>query len=135
MNEELRGRSEELNQVNAFLESVFLSVRAGVVVLDRELNVLVWNARAEDLWGLRYDEVEGTNFLALDIGLPVDGIRAELRDALDDGGEGAAVTVDAIDRRGRAFACQVTIVPLRRGDDAAPAAVVLTKRGAAGAGG
>ena len=46
-------RSESLNEVNAFLESMFFSLRYGVVVLDRELRVLMWNRRAEDLRGVR----------------------------------------------------------------------------------
>jgi two-component system, chemotaxis family, CheB/CheR fusion protein len=46
-------RSESLNEVNAFLESMFFSLRSGVVVLDRELRVLMWNRRAEDLRGVR----------------------------------------------------------------------------------
>src|SRR5262249_48875089 len=63
MNEELRQRSEELNRANGFLESVLAGVRSGVIVLDREFHVIAWNHRAEDLWGLRTDEVRGQNFL------------------------------------------------------------------------
>src|SRR3712207_1475804 len=118
--EELRARGIELDEANAFMDTILTSMGVGVVVVDADQRIRVWNAQSEELWGLRADEVGGEHILALDIGLPVDGIRAELRDALADGGESAAVTVDAVDRRGRAFACQVTIVPLRRGDDAAP---------------
>src|SRR5262249_12320252 len=70
MNEELRQRSDELNQVNNFLESILASSGGGVVVLDRDMMVLVWNHKAEDLWGLRAEEVKNRHFLNLDIGLP-----------------------------------------------------------------
>ena len=59
VNEELRTRSEELNHVNAFFESVLASLSAGAVVVNHDMNVLMWNHRAQDLWGLRADEVQG----------------------------------------------------------------------------
>jgi two-component system, chemotaxis family, CheB/CheR fusion protein len=62
MNEELRNRSTELNSTNAFLEAVFTSLRSGVVVLDRQMRVQVWNAGATNLWGLRADEVQHAYF-------------------------------------------------------------------------
>src|SRR6266511_4551528 len=62
MNDELRHRSAELNVSNAFLEAVFTSLRAAVVVVDRDLRVQVWNAGALDLWGVRADEAQGTSF-------------------------------------------------------------------------
>src|SRR5205807_1972423 len=71
-NHELRQRSDELNGANSFLESILSGVRTAVVVVDRELHVIAWNHRAEDLWGLRGDEVKGQNFLNLDIGLPIE---------------------------------------------------------------
>jgi PAS domain-containing protein len=63
---DLRQRSDELNQVNGFFESILTSLRNGVVVLDRDLLVLVWNHQSEDLWGLRADEVRGKQCLNLD---------------------------------------------------------------------
>src|SRR3712207_438944 len=82
INDELRSRSDELNQVNAFLESVFTSLRAGVVVLDRDQRVLVWNSKAEDLWGVRASEVEHVPFHDLDIGLPVGRVVPAIRACL-----------------------------------------------------
>src|SRR2546423_1647774 len=82
MNEELRERSDELNQVNSFFESVLTSFRGGVAVLDADLRILVWNEHAVDLWGLRADEATGRNFLGLDIGLPVERLKAPIRDCI-----------------------------------------------------
>ena len=52
----------------------------GVVVLDRSLSIQVWNAHSSELWGLRADEAEGRNLLALELGLPVEELRGPLRD-------------------------------------------------------
>jgi two-component system, chemotaxis family, CheB/CheR fusion protein len=112
INEELRGRSDDLNRANGFLESILTGVRSGVVVLDRELHVIAWNHRAEDLWGLRGDEVRGQNFLNLDIGLPIDQLRAGIRQAFNGDGEFGEIIVPATNRRGKSIACKVTTTPL-----------------------
>ena len=76
INEELRQRGDDLNRSNGVLEAILTGMRSGVVVLDRELHVIAWNPRAEDLWGLRADEVQAQTFLNLDIGLPIEQLRA-----------------------------------------------------------
>src|SRR3989449_7970257 len=81
-NDQLRARTDELNRANTFLESIVASMQAGVVVLDANLAVEVWNRQAEDLWGLRADEVRGKPFLNLDIGLPVEELKTPLRECL-----------------------------------------------------
>jgi two-component system CheB/CheR fusion protein len=112
INDELRRRGVEVNELNAFLESVFTSLRGAVVVLDRDLQVTVWNARAEELWGLREAEVVGRNFLNLDFGLPVDQLRAHIRSSLNGGADGTQVTVPATNRRGKMIEVRVTCMPL-----------------------
>src|SRR5215475_5483529 len=62
-NEELRQRSDQLDGVEGFWKSVIGGLPAGMIVLDTELRVQVWNDRAQDLWGLRPDEVRGQHFL------------------------------------------------------------------------
>src|SRR5262249_8380776 len=52
-NESLRDRQDELDRLNDFMSSVLGSMNSGVAVVDGEMNVLAWNARAEDLWGVR----------------------------------------------------------------------------------
>ncbi len=111
MNEELRERSDELNEVNGFLESILAGFRAGVTVVDPDLTVLVWNSGAEELWGLRADEVRGRHFLKLDIGLPVEGLSQPMRAALT-GERVAARPLEAVNRRGKHIRCQVTCTPL-----------------------
>ncbi len=112
MNEELRLRSEELNSVNAFLESILISLRGGVVVLNREMQVQVWNHRAENLWGLRAEEVQGQHFLNLDIGLPVDQLKQSIRNCLTGEPSYLEIMLKATNRRGKLIQCKVTCTSL-----------------------
>ncbi len=125
MNDELRARSDELDQVNAFLESVFTSLRAGVVVIDREQRVLVWNTRAEDLWGVRASEVEQVQFFNLDIGLPVGRLVQPIRACLTGELAERDVLLPAVNRRGRAITCKVSISPLVTRGDVRPQGVIV----------
>src|SRR5262249_55763200 len=111
INEELRQRSDELNRANSFFESILAGVRSAVVVLNRELQVLAWNYRAEDLWGLRGDEVRGQNFLNLDFGLPLDGLRTAIRACVAGNNDHTEMIVQATNRRGRPVNCKVTLSP------------------------
>ena len=112
VNEELRQRSEELNQVNVFLESILSSLSSGVVVIDKDLLVHVWNHKAEDLWGLRADEVRSKNLLSLDINLPVERIKPALLATLSGESAHEEVVVQTTDRRGRAIICRVKCTPM-----------------------
>jgi two-component system CheB/CheR fusion protein len=125
MNEEMRRRSSDVDEVNAFLETILTSLGVGVVVLDGEQTVRVWNASATELWGLRADEAEGRHFLGLDIGLPLDGAKAALRSVVRDGRERAEVTLDATDRRGRPIRCHLTFLPLGGDGAGSTGAIVL----------
>jgi two-component system CheB/CheR fusion protein len=119
VNVEARKRSDELKQVNTFLEAILGSLRGGVVVLDRDYLILVWNQKAEDLWGLRTAEVQGKNLLNLDIGLPVDRLKPVLRTCLSGAVPFQDVALDAINRRGKPIVCRVTCTPMTGGDDIA----------------
>jgi two-component system CheB/CheR fusion protein len=112
VNVELRQRTEEMNQLNAFLESVLTGLRSAAIVVNQDLAVLMWNRRAEDLWGLRADEVQGRSLLNLDIGLPVGELRAVIRPCLAGEVPHQEVALDAINRRGRKIRCQVMCTPL-----------------------
>ena len=125
-NKELRQRTEELNQTNAFLESILASVESGVVVINRDFEILLWNDRAEEFWGLRADEVKGRSLLSLDIGLPVEKLAEPVRDFL--GGEPEekeqVITLDAINRRGQSVVVHLSNT-LRRGPEGEIEGVVL----------
>jgi two-component system, chemotaxis family, CheB/CheR fusion protein len=113
MNDEVRLRGDELNHANAFLESILASLRSAVVVVDAQLTVLAWNRAAEDFWGLRDEEVRGKHILGLDIGLPTERLKQPIRKCLNGDSEHASLTVDAVNRRGRAVTCHIDASPLR----------------------
>jgi two-component system, chemotaxis family, CheB/CheR fusion protein len=115
INSELRERSGEVDRLNGFMDSVLASLRVAVVVLDKELRVQIWNGRAEDMWGLRAEEVVGRSLLGLDFGLPVDELTLPLRRCLT--GEAAIEdrTLTSLNRRGRTIGCRVTCTPLLDG--------------------
>jgi two-component system, chemotaxis family, CheB/CheR fusion protein len=125
LNQEARNRGEQLDEVNGFLESILTSLRGAVVMLDRELHIRKWNPRAEDLWGLRPEEVQGRNFLNLDIGLPVDRLKAPIRSCLAGEREFIELALDAINRRGKPVHLKVTCTPLAGPDMKDPQGVIL----------
>ena len=132
INEELRQRGDDLNRSNGVLESILTGMRSGVVVLDRELHVIAWNPRAEDLWGLRADEVQAQNFLNLDIGLPIEQLRAGIRACLNGDGDHTEQVVPATNRRGRAITCRVTATPLNGANKEIRGVILLMDEQAAG---
>ena len=115
INEEARDRSDELGELNSFLESILTSLRSAVAVVDRDLHVRKWSRRAEDMWGLRAEEVLSKNFLNLDIGLPVDQLRAPIRACLGNESDYVDLTLDATNRRGRPVRVRVSCMPLNSG--------------------
>ena len=112
MNEEMRQSGDELTRVNSFLESILTSLRSGVVVLSPELHILIWNRKAEDMWGLRFDEVFSQHFMSLDIGLPLEQLRQPLRAILNGETENYEFAIKARNRRGKAIECQIILTPL-----------------------
>jgi len=132
INDELRRRSDELNDVNAFMQAVLASLRGGVVVLDTELRVEVWNEKAVDLWGVRADEVRGMHFMMLDIGLPVQMLAKAIRACLLGESERETLTIEAINRRGKPITCEVTCTPMWRasGDEVRGVILVMEEGGA-----
>ena len=125
MNDELRDRGTALDASNAFLESVFTSLGTGVIVIDRDLRVDVWNARSTELWGVRADEARKAHFFNLDFGLPVADLHQPIRDVLIDGAAAREITLSATNRKGRALQCRVSISPLRATNGSVSGAIML----------
>ncbi|RZT86732.1 two-component system CheB/CheR fusion protein [Pseudonocardia sediminis] len=124
-NDEVRVRSGQLDGVNEFLESILSSLRSGVIVLDRQLQVTVWNAVAEEMWGLRREEVLGQHVFNLDMGLPTDGLRTAARKVLADRDHTDVLEVDAVNRRGRTVTVRIAVNPLLGTDGAVSGCVLL----------
>jgi len=109
INNELRERSAEVTELNQFLQSILGSLQSGVVVLGPDMDIRAWNRQAEELWGLRSDEVIGQHFLNLDIGFPVDKLRTAIRNCATGRSEREQVVQPAVNRRGRPVECTVTM--------------------------
>jgi two-component system CheB/CheR fusion protein len=125
VNEQLRERTVEAVSVNAFLEGILATLPSSVIVVDRELQVQLWNRQSEELWGLRADEVTGKHLLNLDIGLPVDELKDPVRACLSDGSAALAVELSAVNRRGRAVDVRGSLRPLQTSKGVAGVIVLL----------
>jgi two-component system CheB/CheR fusion protein len=125
MNDELRQRTFELNDVNAFLETILTTIGLSVVVLDRQLHVQLWNGQSRELWGLSAEDVEGQHVLGLDIGLPVEQLRPMLLACLKGENGGQQMTLDAVNRRGKAIRCKVNCMTLSPLDDGVVTGLIL----------
>jgi two-component system, chemotaxis family, CheB/CheR fusion protein len=125
MNEEMRVRTHELDEARTFLEGVLSSVAAGVVVLDSDLLVRSWNKGAEELWGLRADEVRQQPFFNLVFGLPTGEVRELVHQCLASGRRTGPVQVEAINRIGRTIICTVSCSPLKSNGDGEGAVLLM----------
>ena len=126
INSELRERSGEVDQLNGFLESILGSLQSAVIVLDREMQVQAWNRQAEELWGLRSSEVIGHHFMNLDIGFPVETLRAAIRSCVNGDQTQQNLERSAVNRRGRPVNVSVAVSGLAAdGDDAKGGVLIL----------
>jgi two-component system CheB/CheR fusion protein len=121
-NEELRARSAELGEARTFLTGVLASIVAGIVVLDSQLRVRSWNRGAEELWGLRSDEVTQKPFFNLDFGLAVGELRAIVEQCRTSKQRSGPIQLAAVNRLGRTISCTVACSPL---DDHGEGVVLL----------
>jgi two-component system CheB/CheR fusion protein len=127
MNEEQRRHTEELDRLNLFLEGILGNLGVGVAVVDREYRIQLWNANSQDLWGLRPEEVEGEDLMALDIGLPLEELRGPLREATSPDAESTDLVLEAVNRRGQRFSCEVRVMPLFSASRGMFGAIVLMR--------
>jgi two-component system, chemotaxis family, CheB/CheR fusion protein len=125
MNDEQNRRSDEMDRLNLVLESILGSLGIGVIVLDGDGRVQIWNASATELWGLRGDEVMGEKLVSLDIGLPIEQLEDDLRAVLTSGEQARVKTVEAMTRRGRTIECWVKLQPLRAASGESYGAILL----------
>jgi two-component system CheB/CheR fusion protein len=123
VNDELQTRGLELDIANDYLQSILSGFQRGVAVVDKELVVRLWNDWAEDLWGLRKDEVEGRHFANLDIGLPVAEIVPAVRRFIDGNDGNDRLSLQARNRKGFDVMCRLTFSPLGNPDQ--PSGVVI----------
>jgi two-component system CheB/CheR fusion protein len=125
INDEVRERSTEVMELNSFLESILTSLRGAVVMLDRDLQIHKWNHRAEDMWGLRAEEVLHRNFLNLDIGLPVEQLKGPVKACLSREAEFLELTMEGTNRRGKRTTVKVTCTQVTSSAVGEPTGVIL----------
>ncbi|MBD1214202.1 MAG: PAS domain-containing protein, partial [Dolichospermum circinale Clear-D4] len=65
INQELSDRTYELNRNNTFTSSILSCLQMGMVVIDTNFNILIWNHAVEDMWGLRQEEVINKSWFSL----------------------------------------------------------------------
>ena len=128
VNGELQRRSVQLDHANRSTQAILSSIPTGLVVLDEQLRVRAWNRGAQDLWGLRGDEVEGEAFVGLDIGLPVHDLKASLRKCLADPAARADIVLDCRDRVGHDIRCRVSMSALFSDGSGPQGVTVLMER-------
>ena len=134
MNDELGQRSLELNEVNAFLERILGTMELGVIVVDRDQTVQLWNGQSAELWGVRADEAQGRGLWSLDIGLPMDGVRTALRSVLGGAEDRIDLELDVTNRRGRPVGLKLSLLPVAV-DGGPPTGALLMLEALAGAAG
>jgi two-component system CheB/CheR fusion protein len=125
INDALRDRSVELDEARRFLDSLANSILFGMVVVDREMRVVVWNRGCEDLWGLRSSETIGSSLVSLDLGLPLAEVKPLIGRAFVDPDTTGEVVVDAVNRRGRQARIRVICSAFRSQDSAVSGAMLL----------
>jgi two-component system CheB/CheR fusion protein len=130
VNDELHERTSELAGVNSFMTAILGRVRAGVVVLDEDLRVQVWNARSHGMWGLRAEEVVGQSLMSLEIGLPLDPVREQIRRVLAAEAGDDTIEVEAANRVGRPVRMRITCSRLQ--PDAGRGVILLMEEVAVG---
>ena len=112
-NEQLRDRSFAVTQLNEFMQSIFNSLDAAVIVVNRDLMVQVWSRQAEELWGLREEETIGQELLSLDSGLPTETVRPWVMRVVSGSETGVyGQHLTAVNRRGRTVNLRATITAM-----------------------
>jgi two-component system CheB/CheR fusion protein len=125
INDTLRERGVELDDARAFLDSLINSVQLGMVVVDREMCVVVWNRGCEELWGLRSAETTGVSLTELDMGLPMETLRPLIGNAFVDPDSSGETIVEAVNRRGRPARVRVTCNAFRASNGSSGGALLL----------
>jgi two-component system CheB/CheR fusion protein len=109
VNEELRIQAEQASGYRLHLESVLRAMNGGIVVIDERHCIQSWNRWSENTWGLRAEEVRGTGFEQLDIGLPVHLLRECLAAVQARKEEQTERVLEGVDRRGRRILCRIRV--------------------------
>ncbi|HEY2666738.1 MAG TPA: CheR family methyltransferase [Actinomycetota bacterium] len=112
VNDEARRRAAALDESHLFLQSVLGGLGSAVIVIDPDRRVTMWSSPAEEMWGLRSDEVSGEPLEGLDFGLPIREFMPSVRRVLAGESGHEQATLHATNRRGRSIVCAVSAGPV-----------------------
>ncbi|HEX4734020.1 MAG TPA: CheR family methyltransferase [Thermoleophilaceae bacterium] len=125
MNTEVNNHATAMDRLNLFFEGILGSLELSVIVIDRSHKIQAWNAMSSELWGLQAEEVKGQDFMALDIGLPVNELESVIALAFNGATGPMEENIAAMNRRGQRFECVVRLMPLKSQKGDVYAAMIL----------
>jgi PAS domain S-box-containing protein len=121
---QLRVKANELDRMREFSENILESLNDGLAVVNRDDQVVRWNRRLEELYGLRHEDAVGRRLHEiLD-----DGFFEVLRGARRDAPDGAAVYRVPLKTRhesARRILVNVATTPLRDSDGAIGGTILI----------
>ncbi len=127
INDELGRRTIELDQCNAFLESIITSLDVAIIVVDRQLQVQIWNKAAQNIWGGKTDEVDGKSLFSLNIGLPVELLRDPLHQCLKGTSKNQEMIIDGLTPEENSIKYSFKFNPLKDGSKEPHGVILLIK--------
>lgn len=127
INDELGRRTLELNECNAFLESTCASLQSAIIVVDRQFQIQTWNDGAQNLWGLKGDEVKQQSLFSLNISLPVERLRDPLYQCLSGTKPGQEILMDAFNPDGASIQYRLTFNAVKNGSKEPHGVILLIK--------
>ncbi|MBC8000925.1 MAG: PAS domain S-box protein, partial [Leptolyngbya sp.] len=114
MNNELKSVSDELNHSNLFLHSILSSMTSIVVATNASFEIIAWNYRAQDVWGISEKEAIGCSLWDLDTGLPVHLLKAPLNKFKESAESTITIEIDGTSRRGKPVSAAVKVTRLSK---------------------
>jgi two-component system, chemotaxis family, CheB/CheR fusion protein len=126
LNDELRERTLQVDEANAFLQSIVEGLDRAVVVVGADYRVLLWNTGAERLTGLRNFEAEGLLVFDIALELPLDELHSALRRVVLEGAEQEHLVAHVTNRFGKQLRRELTASALRGRGDLRGAVITLT---------
>jgi two-component system, chemotaxis family, CheB/CheR fusion protein len=117
MNVELQQHAVEMETTNVFLRSILSSARDGIVVLDRDFKINLWNRKADQICGARFKDLKNKSFFDLDIGVPTEKFKALIRASMSKRFKTQKVTLRSTNRRGKVFSGRVVLHRCGGADD------------------
>lgn len=112
MNNELRSMSSALTTSNKFLASILTCIDSSIIVVNRDYEIVLWNDKSFELWGLREDEIRSQSLFAQDIGLPVDKLKKPINSVLTGKKEKNQIVLEVTNRRGQSITCDIIVTPV-----------------------